>query len=96
MKWVDPDPKYDQSPQWGRVNQGPESLLPERIKLHFAGQREDEAPLDSGFGPFSLTRLCYETGGIYFAIHPNRNVNRAVSGRETDAFAAHIKHFFDQ
>ena len=36
VKWVDPDPKFHQKPQWGRVNQGPESFLPERIKLHFA------------------------------------------------------------
>ena len=95
VKWVDPDPKYDQKPQWGRVNQGPESFLPERIKLHFANSSEDKAPIDAGFGPFSLTRLCYETGGIYFAVHPNRNVSKAVSKWETDTFSAHIKHFFD-
>ena len=35
--------------------------------------------MDSGFGPYSLTRLCYETGGIFFAVHPNRNENRSVS-----------------
>lgn len=95
VKWVDPDPKYDQTPQWGAVDQGPESLFPERVKLHFSGGRENEEPIDSGFGPFALTRLTYETGGIYFAVHPNRNVNKAVSRRETAAFSAHIKHFFD-
>ena len=95
VKWVDPDPEFDQTAQWGRVNQGPESFLPERIKLHFAGSGEDKAPIDSGFGPFSLTRLSYETGGIYFAVHPNRNVSRAVSRGETETFSAHIKHFFD-
>lgn len=95
VKWVDPNPEFDQSAQWGRVSQGPESFLPERIKLHFAGSREDKDPIDSGFGPFSLTRLSYETGGIYFAVHPNRNVTRAVSRKETESFSAHIKHFFD-
>jgi len=95
VKWVDPDPKYDQTPQWGRVDQGPESLLPERVKLHFVGDQDNQQPIDSGFGPFALTRLTYETGGIYFAVHPNRNVNRAVSRRETAAFSAHIEHFFD-
>ena len=95
VKWVDPDPTYDQSPQWGRVTQGPESFLPERIKLHFAGTREDEDPIDSGYGPYSLTRLCYETGGIFFAVHPNRNVRRAVKRDETAELAAHIKYFFD-
>jgi hypothetical protein len=39
--------------------------------------------------------LAYETGGIYFAVHPNRNVNRAVSRNETADFSAHIEHFFD-
>ncbi len=94
VKWVDPDPNYDQTPQWGRVDQGPETLLPERVKLRFA-DGGDPDPIDSGFGPFALTRLCYETGGIYFAVHPNRNVNREVNGRETAAFSAHLKHFFD-
>ena len=95
VKWVDPDPRYDQRPQWGRVSQGPESCLPERVKLHFAGNSVDDAPLDSGFGPYALTRLSYETGGIYFNVHPNRNVNRAVGRREVSAFSAHLQHFFD-
>jgi hypothetical protein len=95
MKWVDPDPKFDQSAQWGVVDQGPESFLPERIKLSFLGSREDEEAIDSGFGPFALTRLCYETGGIYFAVHPNRNVTRAVSRNETEAFSSYVRHFFD-
>src|SRR5436190_2940121 len=95
MKWVDPDPKYDQSPKWGVVDQGPESLLPERIRLNFSGSKEEDLAIDSGFGPYSLTRLCVETGGIYFAVHPNRDVRRAVSRQETQAFSSHISHFFD-
>jgi hypothetical protein len=94
VKWVDPDPNYDQTPQWGRVSQGPESLFLERVKLSFV-DNADPDPMDSGFGPYSLTRLCYETGGIYFSVHPNRNVNRTVGRGETDPFSAHIKHFFD-
>ncbi|MCO6454514.1 MAG: VWA domain-containing protein [Pirellulaceae bacterium] len=95
VKWVDPNPEFDQSPQWGQVKQGPESFLPERLKLSFSGGPEDRDPIDSGFGPFALTRLCIETGGIYFAVHPNRNVNRAVNRQETAAYSAHLKHFFD-
>ena len=95
VKWIDPDPKFDQTPQWGRVSQGPESLRPERIRIHFSGYREDTAAIDSGFGPFALTRLCYETGGIYFAVHPNRRVGRNVSRRETADSSAHFQHFFD-
>lgn len=95
MKWVDPDPKFDQSAQWGTVEQGPETLYPERIKLAYFGSNKDDEPMDSGFGPFALTRLCYETGGIYFAVHPNRNVMRTVSRNETEAYSSHLKYFFD-
>jgi hypothetical protein len=95
MKWVDPNPEFDQSPQWGAVNQGPESYLPELIKLQFSNASERDEAIDSGFGPFALTRLCYETGGIYFSVHPNRNVNRSVSRGETEAFSAHLSRFFD-
>ncbi len=95
MKWVDPDPQYNQTPQWGVVEQGPESLLPERINLSYADTQDDEQVIDSGFGPYALTRLCYETGGIFFAVHPNRNVTRDVTRRETDAYSAHFTRFFD-
>ncbi len=95
MKWVDPDPTYNQTAQWGRVEQGPETLAPERVKLAFFNSKLDSEPIDSGFGPFALTRLAYETGGIYFAVHPNRNVMRAVSRGETEAYSAHLQHFFD-
>jgi hypothetical protein len=94
VKWIDPDPTYDQTPQWPKVDQGPETFLPERVKLRFA-DGSDPDPIDSGFGPFALTRLCYETGGIYFAVHPNRNVNREIQRQETAAFSSHLKNFFD-
>ena len=95
VKWVDPDPKYDQTPQWSYINQGPESLAPERIRLHFSGEDEDTAPIDSGFGPFALTRICYETGGIYFAVHPNREFARRIAQRETEAYSAYYSYFFN-
>ena len=95
VKWVDPDPKFDQSPQWGEVTQGPESLVPERLNLRFSGKKNEDSPIDSGFGPFALTRLCYQTGGIYFSVHPNRRVGGEVSKNETAAMSAHFSHFFD-
>lgn len=95
VKWVDPDPKFDQQPQWGVVDQGPETLFPERLKLSFTGSRDEQDSIDSGFGPYSLTRLCYETGGIYFTVHPNRDVYKAVNRNQIEPFSAHIKHFFD-
>ena len=94
VKWVDPDPAYDQSPQWSEVQQGPETLLPERVQLAFSAIPKDETPVDSGFGPYALTRLCYETGGIYFTVHPNREIDRAVTRKDVPAFSSHMKYFF--
>jgi hypothetical protein len=95
VKWIDPDPNFDQSPQWAPVHQGPESLVPERIKLLFGGTQEREEPMDSGFGPFGLCRLAYETGGLYFTVHPNRKVGRRIDSWETAAMASHLASFFD-
>lgn len=95
VKYVDPDPKYDQTPQWASVDQGPETFLPERVQLPFTANFEEEPTIDSGFGPYALTRLSYETGGIYFNVHPNRNVARRVSRRDIVAYASDMEYFFD-
>lgn len=94
VKWVDPDPKFDQTPQRAEVSQGPETLYPERLQTAFTNDDEDP-PLDSGFGPYALTRLCYETGGIYFAVHPNRRTDRDVGFGEVAQLAAELRRFFD-
>jgi hypothetical protein len=96
VKWVDPDPKFDQTPGWGEVEQGPESVFPERLRLSSTTSKDEEDAIDSGFGPYALTRLCYETGGIYFSVHPNRDVNRMISRAQVEPYTAHIKYFFDQ
>ena len=95
IKYVDPDPKFDQTPQWAQVDQGPESLMPEQVQVGFSGNFQDEPVIDSGFGPYGLTRLAFETGGIFFTVHPNRNVNRDVKRSEIDPFSADISRFFD-
>ncbi len=95
VKYVDPDPKYDQSPQWAQVDQGPETIMSERVQVGFSANFQDEPVIDSGFGPYALTRLCYETGGIYFTVHPNRNVNRKVRQQEIEPFSADLEYFFD-
>jgi hypothetical protein len=95
VKYVDPDPNFDQSPQRQSVHQGPESLLPERIKLLVGASEENEEQVDSGFGPFGLCRLAYETGGLYFTVHPNRIVGRHVPGWETAAMSTYMSAFFD-
>jgi len=96
VKWVDPDPEFDQTPQWAIVSQGPESIAGERLHLDFGGDFRDLDMIDSGFGPFHLTRLAYETGGIYFAVHPNRtSPGKEVRRRRTKSYSAHLAYFFD-
>lgn len=48
------------------VDQGPETVAPERLDLAFWGTpARDLEGMTSGFGPYALTRLCAETGGLY-------------------------------
>jgi hypothetical protein len=96
VKWVDPDPNYDQSVQWAPVRQGPESLYPERVNLQFNENIEEESLMDSGFGPYGLTRLSYQSGGMYFTVHPNRKINgERIPQWETSTYSAHLTRFFD-
>jgi hypothetical protein len=92
MKFVEFDPKFDGGEQWAVVDQGPETLYPEFVRMH---PDELDEPIDSGFGPFSLSKLCYETGGIYFAVHPNRNTTGRVSSKEVAPMASRLRRFFD-
>jgi hypothetical protein len=46
---------------------GPETVRPENLNLGFWGNRGPElSRISSGYGPYALTRLCKETGGLYF------------------------------
>lgn len=48
------------------VDQGPESIKMEVIDLPFwGGRRVDSSRISSGQGPYALTRICAETGGLY-------------------------------
>ncbi len=94
IKFVDPDPKFDQTPDWRQVDQGPETLLPERVHLGYQDNYFEEPIIDSGFGPYALARMCYETGGIYFSIHPNREVGKRVDAGNIEAFASRMSYFF--
>lgn len=95
IKFVEFDPKYAQGEDWAEVDQGPESLFPERVKIGYADNYMEEPVIDSGFGPYALSKLCYETGGIYFTIHPNRRLNARVERHEVEAFASQMSYFFD-
>ena len=91
MKFVEFDPRYDGGEEWAVVDQGPETLYPEFVRIH---PREAEEPIDSGFGPFYLSKLCAETGGIYFAVHPNRGARGRVSDAEVAPMASRLRRFF--
>ncbi len=93
FKFVEFDSKYDQDPQWAVVEQGPETLYPEVVRVR-SGSIADEA-IDSGFGPFSLSKLCAATGGIYFAVHANRGARGRVSDADTAAMSSRLRYFFD-
>ena len=96
VRWVDPDPDFSNEVQWAPVRQGPETFLPERINLNYSRNIEEEELIDSGFGPYGLTRLSYQSGGMYFTVHPNRKINgQRVPRWETSTYSAHLTRFFD-
>lgn len=92
FKYVDPDPKFDQNEKWVEINQGPETLFKMTLDLH--SLPIDESGLDSGFGPYGLSKICIDTGGIYFAVHPNRSDN-VLSKKDVAPLSSYISVFFD-
>jgi hypothetical protein len=93
FKFVEFDPKYAGGDSWKVVEQGPESLYPEFVRIKSGGEADE--PIDSGFGPFSLSKLCAETGGIYFCVHANRESSTRVSDKETAPMSSRLRYFFD-
>ena len=93
MKYVEFDPTYASVEDWAVVEQGPETLFPEAI--HINDKSFSNEAIDSGFGPFSLSKLCYQTGGVYIAVHANRNLQGRVPDRATAPMSSRIRYFFD-
>jgi hypothetical protein len=60
------DPKTGQTFRHLPVRQGPESVMIEQIRLPFWYDGPQYEILDSGFGPYALSRMAGATGGIYF------------------------------
>jgi hypothetical protein len=59
------------------VDQGPESAFAERLMLPFWGNNRlsrDLQRMSAGYGPYGLTRLCSETGGMFFITAENKGV----------------------
>lgn len=59
------DPKYGLD-HWLNINRGPETAFPEALQYDGLHGRDDRQR--SGFGPYELSRLAKETGGIYFVL----------------------------
>lgn len=76
VKWTWSDGYSEDVP----VDQGPESPQMEVVDLPFWGARGvDTARISAGLGPYALTRLCAETGGLYLIADDTR-------GKEFDPY----------
>lgn len=63
VRYVAPE---DKQTYYIPVDQGPETAFPQRIDLAFWGGGDARLNrMSSGFGPYALTRLCAETGGMF-------------------------------
>lgn len=63
VRWTYPD----KSEEDVAVDLGPETIAPEALQLGFWGNSSiNYDRMSSGYGPYGLTRLCKETGGLYF------------------------------
>jgi hypothetical protein len=53
-----------------KVDQGPESAFPDAVQLPFFGSQHDWKlrQMSAAYGPYALTRLCAETGGLYLML----------------------------
>lgn len=67
------------------VDQGPESAFPDAVQLPFIGSGADWKvnQMSASYGPYALTRLCAETGGMYLITEETRgyNFDRAIMRR---------------
>jgi hypothetical protein len=67
------DPKTKQTYFNLPVRQGPESVALEQIRLPFWYEGPQYEQLDAGFGPYALSRLAGDTGGVYFVARMGSN-----------------------
>lgn len=70
VKYVAPDGFTADIP----VDQGPESAFPDGVQLPFLGSKSDWklSQMSASYGPYALTRLCVETGGLYLITEDSR------------------------
>lgn len=69
VRWQYEDGEVDELP----VDQGPETAYPEAVQLGFwSVNGRDLERMSSAYGPYGLTRLCAETGGVFFISDESR------------------------
>ena len=73
VKWVYEDGFEDYLP----VDQGPETVMPEGLQLPSWGDGNDWRlnQMSASYGPYGLTRLCAESGGMYLITAESRGHN---------------------
>ncbi|MFV1966578.1 MAG: hypothetical protein ACC628_14225, partial [Pirellulaceae bacterium] len=69
VPWVDPETGQKYSLP---VDVGPETVLVEHARLGIWNKGPGVASLTSGFGPYGLTRMTHENGGLYLLNRENR------------------------
>lgn len=59
------------------IDQGPETAFPDGVQLPFIGSGQDWKlrQMSASYGPYALTRLCAETGGMYLITEESRGYN---------------------
>lgn len=92
FRFVEFDESYRSEDKWVEIDQGPETIAP--MILNIRSLPIDNETLDSGFGPFALCKLCLDSGGIYFSVHPDRD-KKLTNKKETSPLSSYISHFFD-
>ncbi|MBI1348899.1 hypothetical protein GC163_21720 [bacterium] len=73
------------------VDLGPESVVVETIDLPFWYNGPQYRNLSSGFGPYALSRLVKETGGVYFMTNMTTMAGLATIG----SYDSHIMKAFE-
>jgi hypothetical protein len=69
VRWQYEDGETEELP----VDQGPETAYPEAVQLGFwSVNGRDLERMSAAYGPYGLTRLCAETGGVYFIADESR------------------------
>ncbi len=69
LRWVHPQTGR---PHWLKMNRGPETAFIEQVQTNGFHRRYDAYP--SGYGPYELSRLAHQSGGVYFLL-PSKESN---------------------